>query len=501
MDSSPAGSNSGTGRHPGGLTEAQSSVRNAGLLMLQWTLHVLGAATFAVVVPRMMGPETFGRYSLLTSVAMWFAFLSGLGAMSVLTRAVPPLVAAGDVSGVQRLLTSFVTLRAVTGLLTASSYALLIVLAFGFTDWPSVLLVAAAVWSRTAANICFALFIGLNQAARWGIGDLLRRWLILVFVVAGFPIAGLRGACAGFLAANVAVLGVGVLQARPHLRWSSLDLSRRYLAPFIRTGTSFAAGSLLLALVQRSGEGVLTLSVGDYAQVGYFGAAYAIYLTLGQAFWQSAITFAPLLVRQVHAGEREAARVLLGRILKWMLIAVSLAGFGILVLGRELVPVVLGSAYAPVAVNLIPLSCALVFLAVGCVGRLTTLALDRPGILVGAAAVELTIFWTVGPLLASRGGSLAVCVAAALATAIYASWITWRVRREMPYAPGPALAVVALAFVFAPLIWAPVGLPAKSVLFAIVATGYVWLLRRFGLVTIEEIKTLRRVAKPLPAAG
>lgn len=496
-----AGSDSGAGGRPGGLTDAQSSVRNAGLLMAQWSLHVVGAASFAVLVPRMMGPETFGRYSLLTSVAMWFAFLSGLGALSVLTRAVPQLVAAGDMPGVRRLVTSLVTLRTMTGVLTATTYAVLVTLVFGFTDWPSVLLVAAAVWSRTAANICYALFLGLNKAARWGMGDLLRRWLILAFIVVGFPIAGLRGACAGFFLANVIVLATGFTQAWPYLQWKKLDLSRRYLGPFIRTGTSFAAGNLLIAMVQRSGEAVLTLSSGDYVEVGYFGAAYAIYLTLAQALWQSAITFAPLLVRQMHGGEVELARVWLGRILKWMLIAVSVTGASIIVLGRDLVPLLLGPAYAPVAVNLLPLACALFSLSLGCVGRLAALTLDRPKVVVAAGGIELAVFWTVGLLFAPQGGSLAVCVAAALASGCYASWITWRVRRELPYPPRAALTVAALALVFLPLAWVPAGLVIKAALFAGACVIYGWLLWRCGMVTLEEIAALRRVVKPVPTAG
>jgi O-antigen/teichoic acid export membrane protein len=331
-------------------------------------------------------------------------------------------------------------------------------------------------------------------------GDLLRRWLILAFVVIGFPIAGLRGACAGFFLANVIVLAVGVAQAWPYLRWKELDLSRQYLGPFIRVGTSFAAGNVLIAMVQRSGEAVLTLSAGDYVEVGYFGAAYAIYLTIAQALWQSAITFAPLLVTEMHRGEVEFTREWLGRILKWMLIAVSLVGASIVVLGRDLVPVLLGPAYAPVAVNLVPLACTLFSLSVGCVGRLAALTLNRPRTIVLAGGIELSVFWTVGLLFAPRGGSLAVCIAAALASACYASWITWRIRRELPYPSRPALTVAALALIFLPLVWAPGGLTIRVALFAGACALYGWLLWRNGMVTLDELAALRRVARPVPAA-
>jgi hypothetical protein len=55
--------------------------------------------------------------------------------------------------------------------------------------------------------------------------------------------------------------------------WSHLDLTRRYLSPYLRTGTYFAAGNLLLALVHRSGETLVRLATDDYTQIGFYGAA------------------------------------------------------------------------------------------------------------------------------------------------------------------------------------------------------------------------------------
>ena len=467
--------------------------------MVQWTLHVVGAGFFAIVIPRMMGPEVFGRYALLTSVAMWFAFLSGLGAISVLTRTIPQLMHAGDIGAVRKLATSLVALRGITGVPAALAYTCLITLAFGFDDWPSVLFIALAVWCRPSANITFALFLGLNNAARWGMGDLLRRWLILIFVIVGFPIAGLRGACAGFFAANLIVLGVGFAQASSYLRWRELDLSRQYLRPFIRTGTSFAAGNLLIALVQRSGESIVSVAHGDYAEVGYFGAAYAIYLTFAQVLWQSAIAFAPLLVNQIQGGEIESVKAWLSRILKWMLIVVTFVASAITIVGRDLVPLLLGPAYEPVTSNLVPLSLALFSLSVGGVGRLAVLTLDRPKVLVMSAGLELSIFWTLGLTSAAWGGSFAVCVSAAVASACYATWMTVRIRRELPYPPRAPLSVIARGLVFLPLVWSPFDLVANLALFAAAAVLFVWLLWRDRIVTLEEIRTLRRVARPAPS--
>src|SRR5688572_2408609 len=93
------------------VSEARHTVRNAGWLVLQRGLHLVTATLFALLVPRLMGPELFGRYALLTSVSMWFAMLSGLGAVSLMTRIVPQFTAAGDLFGLRKLITNLLVLR------------------------------------------------------------------------------------------------------------------------------------------------------------------------------------------------------------------------------------------------------------------------------------------------------------------------------------------------------------------------------------------------------
>ncbi len=65
---------------------------------------------------------------------MWFALLSGLGAVSMLTRSVPRMVAAGDEDGLRRLATSLAVLRAITGSCAAAGFFLIATLLLGEPD-------------------------------------------------------------------------------------------------------------------------------------------------------------------------------------------------------------------------------------------------------------------------------------------------------------------------------------------------------------------------------
>ena len=72
--------------------------------MLRWcwssaVLRLVGGVCFALLVPRLMGPEQYGRYALATSVAAWLALLSGLGLLNATTRYLPPLLARRETAG------------------------------------------------------------------------------------------------------------------------------------------------------------------------------------------------------------------------------------------------------------------------------------------------------------------------------------------------------------------------------------------------------------------
>src|SRR6185369_8824256 len=91
--------------------DTRDTVRNAALVLVQRGAQLVGGVCFALVVPRLMGPEQYGRYALATSVAAWFALLSGLGLLNATTRYLPSLLARRETSALQRLIGDLFTLR------------------------------------------------------------------------------------------------------------------------------------------------------------------------------------------------------------------------------------------------------------------------------------------------------------------------------------------------------------------------------------------------------
>ena len=474
---------------------SERTLRNAGLLMAQRVLDVAGVTLFAAVVPRLLGPAVFGRFALLTSVSMWFALLSGLGAVSMLTRSVPPMVAAGDEDRLRRLATSMAVLRAITGSCAAAGFFLVATLLLGEPDVLAAAFVAGAVLCRSVGNFGFALLLGLNDAARWGLGDLVRRWVILILVPLGFVAAGLRGACLGLLGAEVAVLACALWWARPYLRRNAVDLSRSHLSPFLRIGSLFAVGNLLLMLTQRSGETLVRFATNRYEEVGFFGAAYAVYLTVAHVMGQLVSSLAPHLVGEFELGRTAAIGVWLERLLKYLVAMAVLSAAGAALLGRALVPMLMGAEYVPVAANVAVITLALLAVAVGGVARLQALVLDRPKALIVASALEFGAFWAIGFPLASRFGSLGAAVAVVPAAALSAGVLLSRVRSDLPFSLRPAAMALAASAVFAPLILIAPGWPMNAPLFVAGAAAYAGLLLRLRVITFSEIAELKRLLR------
>lgn len=484
--------------------EASAALRNAGWVAAQRGFQIVIGVIFALLVPRLMGPEVFGEYALVTSVSLWFALVSGLGVASMMTRTVPAFVDRGDTAGLQKLVSSLLVLRVGTGVIAGALYLALTTVWLRDVDVVALIFMAGAVFCRTAGNISFALFLGLNQAGRWGFGEALRRTLQMIFVVSGFSVAGLRGACAGWFAANAVVLFVGLWMSRAYLsfRWSALRPDRRFLSPILRTGAYFAGGNILLAVSERTGEALVHLTTQNFVEVGYFGVAYAMYSAGAQGLWHVAVAFAPVLILWNGRGLHDASRQWTERLLAWMTVAAVTGVIAVLLVGDLAVATLFGAAFQPAARNLLPLAIAFLSLVIGSVGRLQALIDDRPGVSATASGIELVTFWATGLVLASGAGSFGACVAVLAGATLSAGYFTWRFRDERRYSLRPAAMAVLWAVPVLPLAWFKTSWPTEMLLLGIALTVYGAALLITRVVTLGELarfrSSLRRLDAPAP---
>jgi O-antigen/teichoic acid export membrane protein len=414
-------------------SEARRAVRNASLLAGQRGLDVLRAVAFVSLVPRLLGVADFGRFALLASVSQWFALLSGLGSTQLMGRFVPVMLLREDGEGLRRLLGGLIALRALTGAGAAATLLLLAHLWLPDLSLTLVLPIAAGVWIRSVANVPFAFFLGLNEAARWGAGEMVRRWASLATVTAGALTMGLRGACLGVLAAEVAVATLGLLWARPHLALAHLRLDRAFLAPHLRYNVLFFASNLLFALTQRTGEVIARVAGLAYTEVGYVGVAMSVFAVLTQTAWRLLMAFLPLLSRQRAQGEPAAMTAWVGRLLLGTVALGTAVCIAAVLLASDVVPWLLGAPFGPSAALLPLVAVAALLQAAGGVGRVVTLALDRPRLALAAALAQAVVWLGLGVPLAQRLGARGVTVALVAATLVHAVVFlggVWRMRGD-----------------------------------------------------------------------
>lgn len=431
--------------------DAQNTLRNASLVLLQRGAQTVGGLGFALLVPRLMGPEEYGRYALATSVAFWLALVSGLGLVNATTRYVPQLLVRGDGESLRRLIGNLFTLRLISGLAAALVY-----LAVGLLWWRDLdplvpVLIAVAVWAQGLSGYLFSLLLGFNQAARWTMGDTVRRWLLLVLVLPGYQLGGLRGAAAGVLLTELAALALG-------LAWRPLPGGRgifkpdgRFLAPYLQFGLTSMATQVLLIAFLGSGEILVRTFSGPYVEVGYFSLAHGAYLVVATTLPQLMLAFMPLLGQLRDSGQAAELARWHRRLVRVLAATGVLGVFTTLFLGQAYVPLLFGSAYAPVAANLLPLSAALLALALASVPGLLALVHERPAETVVAAALRLAVFWGVAPPLIARAGSRGACLAILAGASVHALYLAWRTRDLMEGRLRDWALPVGLGALFLPL--------------------------------------------------
>ena len=482
-------------------SESRQTLRQvAGLGMQRALLFAMGILA-ASLIPRRMGPQVYGQYSAMVTMSMWFSLMTGLGAVSLMTRFVPEFLARGDEHGLKKLASNLFALRLVNGLLAACAYLALAALWLKDLDRAAIALVAVSIALRTAANLPFTLFLGLNKAARWGASDLLRRILIFPFVFFGFITAGLRGAAAGLLLVEFSALALGLWWGRDYLSLHLMKIDRAFLHPFLRFSAAFFISNVLIMLFQQGGTMLVRAISGDYAEAGFYTIAFGAYLAGSQGVWKLLSAFGPLLSSLHTRNELDELEVWVGRLLKTLAIASVLTAALVYSHSTLIVSIMFGPGFEPVAGLLPVLALAGLTVAPSGVARLLAVTYKEPSSSITGAAIQLVSFAGLGFLLIPRLGSRGACWVVFVSVVLFACYSTWHMRRLLPYSLRRWLQVVGLGAVLSPLLWAlPANWPGArvwgSVLFA---AAFLAALAAFRIAGLRDLRALQLAFERVPA--
>ncbi len=479
--------------------ESRQTVRHAGAVAVQRMLVVAVGFLFAAVVPRTMGPQVYGQFSLIESMSLWFGMFSGLGAVSMMTRFVPEFVAKGDRVGLRRMASGLLALRMLSGVVGSAAYLGLAAIWLRDISPLAIGLVAVAVAIRLASNLPFTLFLGLNQAARWEMAVVLRRSLTLPLVYAGFRMGGLVGATAGVLLAEMGVLLTGLWWSREYLEWAFLRIDRKFLEPFLRFSTAFFAGNVLILLFQQGGPAAVKFLSGDYAETAYYTIAFQAYLGITSAAWRLLSAFGPLLSSLHTRGNFDQVKTWVERLLKLFSVTTVLGCALTVTLAGPIVRLVLGPGFEPV-IQLLPLlALATHWYGLGGLARLLAVTYGEPRASISSAALQLVTFLVASSLLVPAMGSLGACLGIVIASGLFAIFGTWQMRRHVPYSMKTWALVTLLGIGLAPIVLVWSAAPAmRLAVFSAVFLGSLRLLRVVGA---DEVRALRKYLARGPATN
>jgi O-antigen/teichoic acid export membrane protein len=254
----------------------------------------------------------------------------------------------------------------------------------------------------------------------------------------------------------------------------------------------FFAFNLLAAAFSRSGEIMIRFFYPDYAQVAYYGLAYDVFHTVSVFIPQLTLAFAPFMITLLARGETKILKQWIEQLVKWLTAGGVIVFFSVLLLGNDLVPLVLGAAYQPVATNLLTLFITLWIQVLVNVATLLTVVYNRPKIAMMAAGVRLVAMLIFGPFLITKWGSWGGCLAVLAASLIYAGYFTWRMQEIVTFPLKKWALAIVLGLPFVSLLWWQSSWIVNVGLYGIFVVGYCTLLLLLRFIKFSEMVAVWR---------
>lgn len=468
----------------------ETTIRHFGLILWINLLRIFGALICAFLIPRLMGTETYGKYVLMISIVLWFIMLSGFGFSHMIARYAPDFILEKDHLKLKRFCQTLLTGRFIAGILVALIFTFCAKLWLKDYDDQIVTLVSLIIVIRTLVHLLFDFFLGMNQPARWVSGDMFRQWLYMGCVILGFLLGDLKGSFLGIFTAEILILIIGIRYTRTLITWNPLNDQTMNIRSHLLFGRSYYISTLLLATFQRCGEVTIQMTTHNYAEVGFFNLPFSLYILISHMISQITSAFIPLFIKFHSSNQNETLKIWIERIIKALTIFSMLLVFGLLMLGRDLILLLLGSSYKPVATNLIPLAAIFLLVALNRIGYILTIVYKRPKEILYASSIRIVIFWIVGIPLIIHFGSFGACLAIFVASVAFGLYLTVRMRAILHYSLKPWFSTIGIGIFFLPLLMLKSTPYVNGLLYITTIMGYLTILFHYRIFTSEELSSI-----------
>lgn len=470
--------------------EASVTSKNLSKITLLKVAQYPFIALFAFLVPRIMGADAYGRYALFVS---WVGIMSAvldLAISEISARAIPEFQRQKDREGIvvyfSRMLGFKVTVDLAfvavcgVGLLVAGAR-------FGIRQfaWPILL----TVFVSDIGGAAYGMLFGLNRLVACSARDPIRRGASLAIVILLFSKFGLGGAI-------FSVVLVEAISALVNLIWTRRYISPRhmmpklsYVSPLLRYGLLFYFSWAVLTLWQRLGDTLIGYLRSDFGLVALFDLSNQIFLTATSFTLFVISSLAPIFTRLRLEGKEGKLVDWSRRILTYSQIACMVLLAVWVLLGRELVPVLIGRQYAGLYPIVTLLLCGTFPMVIVQLGLALAMAYAEPvwyllalsGAIVGFMAAAFAFI----PSYGAMGCAAATLISCVLCALIMAGRFRDNLRQSLPR----AIKAIAIGAVLLVSCWLFRGGWHRDALllvaFLAVYAGVLWILR---VLDREEIR-------------
>jgi PST family polysaccharide transporter len=429
--------------------EARKMGRNLSLITINKLIQLVGGALWAVIVPRWMGPEQYGRFALAMSISLLLWWVGDLGGLEVFGRHIPPLQekdpdAAHKLFGQAFILRVIIALSLIPLMLVAGP-----LIAPWLKGWPSALIAMSAglhiiSWSS------FHLLYARKEMGKWATELSWRLMTQLPLVI----LAGkwsLTAQMAAYTANEVIYLALALWWTRDWFNWKALKPDLSFLKPYLRMGLGFWATNVGLILLFRTGTLMVQVLTGQSAQVSFYDLALTVFFLIYTIIDQLIRSFLPTVTEFHEGGQQERVGRWLQTLTQWGAALAIIAVIAVQYTADWILPFILGGDYVEAATVLRVMLLSLPALVLVGVGTVAAAVHQSPRVKLLAIAIGALVFWGSALFITPRYGAVGTAWALTAGLNVYALLLFSQVRHalQFPWRKLIGLFLLAVPFLLA----------------------------------------------------
>jgi len=411
--------------------EARKMGRNLSLITINKVIQLMGGALWAIIVPRWMGPEQYGRFALAMSLSLLLWWVGDLGGLEVFGRHMPPLLEK-DPDAAHKLFGQAFVLRVLIALsLIPIMLAVGLMIAPWLKGWPSAL-IAISAGLHIVSWSSFHLLYARKEMGKWAteLSWRLMTQLPLILLVGKW---GLTAQMIAYAANEVIYLSLAIWWTRDWFSWQALRPDFSFLKPYLRMGLGFWATNVGLILLFRTGTLMVQMLTGQSAQVSFYDLALTVFFLIFTITDQLIRSFLPTVTEFHEGGQKERLGRWLQALTQWGAALAIVAVIVVQYTADWILPFILGGDYVEAATVLRVMLLSLPALVLVGVGTVAAAVNQSPRVKLVAIAVGAVVFWAGALFVTPRYGAVGTAWALTAGLNVYAFLLFSQVRRALHF--------------------------------------------------------------------